>query len=826
MTDAFRLDLLYTLRSIRRAPAFSVTVALILGLGIGMTSAMFTVFESVVLRPLPVRDQDRIVELSGVAQGAATEFPVLPIQLRRFRAQARTLQGVAGIAHWRVFSDALSDGDRPLILREAVVTDNFFQVLGARPAVGRLFQPGDAGEWGSSAPNGVAVVLSFGTWREVFGGDSAVVGRHLHEPKMNWSLTIVGVAPPGLDYPRGVEYWVASNYGGLDVVGRLAPGATPAAARSEYHAFLDHDPDLVKSLGTRTIGAQVHTLEQTVTGDARPALLILSGAVVLLMLLACVNVGNLLLLRAAGRGRELAIRRAIGATTADIVRHLLTESVLLAVAGGVLGVLFAGLLLDGLIRLAPTGVPKLDLITLGGWPLLIGAGVTASTVIVFGVVPSLGALRFDLSSPLRLDGRSGTESRNLRRTRHALVASQIALALVVLAGAGLLLRSLERLTDLSTGYSTDHLALLSVSFSWRQMDADCKPNAAALTYADSVRWRQCDDLLNFNAHDRLMAQLRTAPEIASVSPTTAPPFLGSNVWMGKIVAERQSESDGKANPWFGLDFVGPEFFRTLSVPILKGRAFTNADREGAPRVAVITEGVARRLWPNDDVLGKRFHNPGEDEPDSLITIVGVTADLHFRQYREATPTIFRPYRQTYAQGYFVIATHGSPSASFVAIRRAVRDAGAGAQFASVQSMDNLIAPQLAAPRFEALLLSIFACAAVVLAAIGLYGITASAVSQQTRELGVRLALGATPGSLRRMVLSQALRVTGAGAAVGLIGALVGSRLLTTMLFEVSPFDPLTLMAVSLLLVGVALLAAYLPARRATRIDPARALRAE
>jgi putative ABC transport system permease protein len=321
-----------------------------------------------------------------------------------------------------------------------------------------------------------------------------------------------------------------------------------------------------------------------------------------------------------------------------------------------------------------------------------------------------------------------------------------------------------------------------------------------------------------------MAELRSTANIVSVSPIVAPPFLGSNVWMTKIVTEHQSDADAKSNPWFGYDLVGPEFFRTLDLPIIEGRGFTDADREGSARVAVISEGVAHRLWPNQDVIGKRFKEP-RDSGDSLTTIVGLVPDLHFREYRQATPTVFRPYRQVYAQGYFAVRTRGAPEAAVAAIRTAVGDADV-ATFVSAQSMDQFIAPQLEAPRFQTLLISVFAGAALILAAIGLYGVTASAVTQQTRELGIRMALGASPGDLRRMVLGRAVALAGIGAAAGLCVSVAGLRLLRSMLFEISPFDPLTLAAVTLLLFGIALLAAYAPARRATRIDPSQALRAE
>lgn len=824
MMDWVRRELSYAGRVLRRAPAFSITAVLILAVGIGMTSAMFTVFESVLLKRMPVRDQDRIVELSGVGGGAATEFPLSIGQFQQYRDHSRTLEGVAGLAHWRVLAEPFTDNDRTIVLREAVVTDNFFDVLGATPALGRLFRKGDERPWGGTASQDALTVLSFGAWKRLFAADSSVIGRHLYDPKMGWRTTIIGVAPPGLDYPRGAEYWLASAYGGIDLVGRLTPNATAAAARGEFLAFLDNDSELARAFGARSISAQLHTVRDMVTGDAKPAVLVLTAAVALLLLLACTNVGNLLLLRAAGRAREMAIRRALGATAVDLFRQLLTESLLVALAGGVLGVAFARLLLASLMRFAPAGLPQSDLIGLAGAPVLIGALVTGLTVILFGVFPSLAALRLDRSSVLRSDTRSGTEVRAVRRLRQVLVACQLALAVVVLAGAGLLTRSLAHLTDLSLGYSTDHLTFLSVAPPWAKMQADCRPHSGSLSATDSQEWGHCFDERNYDAHDRVMALLRLNAAVVGVSPATAPPFLGSNVWMGKIVAEHQSESEGKNNPWFGLDLVGPEFFRTMSIPILEGRGFTDADREGAPNVAVVTTGVAHRLWPNESAIGKRFHDPNQASPDSLITIVGIVPEYHFREYRDATPMVLKPFRQVYAQGYFVVRTRGSPSASVAAMRRAVHDAGV--TFVSAKPMDEMIAPQLATPRFDALLLALFACAALILAAIGLYGIMASAVSQQTREFGVRMALGATPDIVRKMVLGRALVVSGCGVAVGLLGALAGSRLLASLLFEVSPFDPITLIGVSLLLLAVALLAAYLPARRATRIDPGRALRAE
>ncbi len=824
MLERTRRDLALAARSLRRVPALSATVVLILGLAIGLSSAMFSVFRSVLLRRLPMEAPERVVELSGAASGAATEVPITPSQLRRLRLQTHSLRSAAGFAHWRVISDALADGDRRFVLRESIVTDDFFTVLGATPALGRLFHTGDQALWdarSSAAP----VVLSYSAWKRAFGGDSSVIGRHLTLPKLSWTLTVVGVAPPGLDYPRGAEFWIAAEYGSLDVVGRLDAGASPEAARQDFLAFLQHDPDQLRYYAANAVGAQVHTIDTMVSGDARPALFALSAAVALLLLLACANVGNLMLLRATGRARELSIRRAIGASSSDLLRLLLAESVVLAVAGGALGVWLARMILDVLLRLAPSGLPRTDVIALAGTPVAIAVLVTAGTVLLFGVAPSFVVLRFDLASPLRSDTRGGTEGKRVRKVRHTLVASQIALAVIVLAGAGLLVRSLERLASLDLGYETEHLTMLSTAMPWRDFLAECRPAAATLSAADSVNWSMCNAERNFAAHDRVMEHLRETGHVVALSPAGAPPFLGSNVWMGSYAAEGQTDEQAKANPWFGFDAVGPDFFRALGVSLVSGRMFTDADRQGAPRVGIVTEGVARRLWPNQSAIGKRFRDVGVHSLDSLVTVVGVVRDFHYRLHRESTPTVFRPYRQWFAQGYFVIRTRGAELTEDE-WSRAVDGAGTGATFVRAQTMDDLIEPQLLVPRFDAVLLTTFAIAALILAAVGLYGIIASAVSQQTREFGIRIALGATPSAVRNMVLREALIVAGTGTVVGLVCALAGSRLLTAMLFETRPSDPVTLALVAALLLTTAAAAAYVPARRATRIDPVRALRAE
>ncbi len=376
-------DLRLALRALRRTPTFTATAVLILALGIGTASAMFTVFQSVVVRRLPVQNPDRIVELSGVAKGAARELPITLDPFRRFRQENRTLQSVGGFAHWGAVAAPVTDGDRQLLLRQATVTGNFFQVLGAAPILGRLLRPEDEREYGPNATNANALVavISYDAWRRSFGGDSAVIGRHLRLPDMKWNPTIVGVAPPGLDYPRGAELWTPNVYaGGMDLVARLAPRATLDAARADYLAFVKRDPDYLKAGLADHIGARAEPLERMVLGDVKTALITLTTAVAVLLLLACVNIGNLLLLHAAGRTRELAVRRALGAGSAAIVQQLSAESAVLGIGGGVLGFGLAQVLLSVFLRLAPAGLPRLDMVRIAPAPLAIAAAATVLAV--------------------------------------------------------------------------------------------------------------------------------------------------------------------------------------------------------------------------------------------------------------------------------------------------------------------------------------------------------------------------------------------------------------------------------------------------------------
>ena len=797
-------DLRIALRGFRRSPSFAITAVLILAIGIGMAVAMFTVFDAVVVRPLPVTNPDRVVELFPYRGDPNTDYYLLRADLTKVAPTSKTMRDIAGVVHWGAPPAPMVYGDRPVVLNRTLVTGNFFDVLGTRPLLGRLVQPSDEGPGA-----GLVIVLSYAAWRKHFGGDSGVVGRDLLEPYGRKRYRIIGVAPPGLEYPAAVDFWMpawqpAENLSVI-AVARLAPNATMRAAQTEFLGAVSR-----LSADRRYDGVHIETFTHAVVGDVKPILLVLVAAVSLLLLIACVNVGNLLLLRAASRARELSVRRALGATYGDVVRQLVVESALLGAVGGVLGLATASALIKLLLAYAPPQLPRTDVIGVAGLPIVLATAVTFAAVLLFGVVPALIGSRGDLASPLRYDARAGTETRARRRVRQALVASQVALALVMIAGAALLGRSLERLQGISLGYNPDGLSLLSVAF----------PGSAYTDSAGQIDQKRLNAL-----GDRLAPAFRAIPGVTAVTPMLVPPFLGTGIFIGRLDREGQTPEEMKSNPSFPMEAGGADYFRVYGIPIRRGRAFTDADDEKAENVAIVSESAAKRIWPNEDPIGKRIHYWSADST-VLRTVVGVAGDMHYRALREATAEVYLPWKQSYWQGAFAIRTTGSLASVLPALRRAIAEVDPALTLWQADAMDDLIAKPLAQPRMSALLLGGFAFVSLLLAAIGLYGVMASAVRASTRELGVRSALGASPERLRRGVLSQALAVTGTGAVVGLAVALAASRLLTKLLFEVSPADPISMIGSAVVLLVVALVAAYVPARHATRVDPVQALRAD
>jgi putative ABC transport system permease protein len=795
-------DIRFALRGFARTPSFTVTAVLILAVGIGMAVAMFSVFDRVLVQELPVHDQDRVVQLYTYRGDPNADYYLRREDLRKITQASRTMRDVAGFAHWGAAEAPMLDGDRPLVVRRTTVTGNFFDVLGARAVIGRLIGSAD------EAPGAEhKIVLSHGAWHRLFGGDSGIVGRHLLEPYARAEYEIIGVAPPGLDYPGGVDMWLPnwqpSDKLSVIAIARLAPGAAVATARSEFLALMKETHRDAQYDGVRAV-----PVAQAIVGDVRPVLIALAAAVGLLLLIACVNVGNLLLLRASDRARELSVRRALGASAVDIARQLVVESTLLAVAGGALGLMTAVALIRLLVVLAPPQLPRLDAVALQGAPVLIAIVVTSVAIMLFGVVPAVIGSRGELAPPLRFDSRAGAEGRARRGVRAILVASQVALALVMLTGASLLVRSLVLLQSVPLGYNPDRLAIITASF-------------PPTEYNDSAgKFSQA----KLNAlGERLLEQWRAVPGVAEATPIVVPPFYGSNIFVGRLDREGQPPEDWKSNPVVPVEIGGADYFRTFGIPIRAGRGFTEADDETGEKVAVVSEALARRVWPNENPIGKRIHYWSADST-TWRTVVGIAGDIHWRSLRESVPSVYLPWRQSYWQGSFAIRTRGQLAAVLPALRRATHEVSPVTTVWSATPMNDLLDKPLARPRLSAVLLGGFAFVSLLLAAMGLYGVMAAAVSGRTRELGVRAALGASPERLRWQVLREALGVAALGAGAGLIGALATSHLLSALLFAISPADPASLIGAAALLMMVAAIAAYVPARRATKINPVDALR--
>jgi ABC-type lipoprotein release transport system permease subunit len=777
-------DVRVALRGYQRTPGFALTVLAILGLGIGMSTAMFTTFDTVLIRRLPVRDQDRLVVMWPYrVRGSELAPPVG--DLSDIERSSQTVSGAAGVSHWGASATPYLDGDRTVRLQTAFATTNLFDVLGVQPVRGRLFRATDY-------PIGSAhvVVLSYRTWQTQFDGSDATIGRKLLDPWTREAFTVVGVAPPGLDYPSGVEAWWAINQADtlyrVMTVARLRPGTSMEAARAEFFTLVNRlEPKW------NLTGANASSFAAAVLGDVRPILIALMTAVGLLLLIACVNVGNLFLVRAGARARELSIRRAIGATLGDLIRQLATESALLAVGGGIIGAAIGALLLRALIVVAPVQLPRIDELSLRPSVLLVVVAVTMLATLATGIIPALIGSRVDPASPLRQDARSGRETVHRRRVRDWLIASQIALALVMLAGAGLLSRSLFELERINMGYDTDHLSIMSLAFDPKTFVPPDTTRAGRVEYNLGVDQQ--------------------------------------------FEAEGQSDVDVRASPTIPWEIGGPDYFRTFGIHVLRGRGFQLSDRDGSELIAVVSESVARRLWPGQNAIGKQIRFAPSAQRDGtplpkLWTgwrrIVGVVSDTHFREFRDASPTVYLPWRQLPGVQWanFAFRSRGDVTATSAAIRAAVKELNPTYTVWNLRTFDDVLSSPLAQPRLSALLLVAFGLVALLLATVGLYGVMSSIVREQTREIGIRVALGATPRLIRDAVLRRAMVVSAIGGLVGLVVALGGTRFLRSMLFRVSPADPITLVAVSVLLFAVTLAAAYLPARRATKVDAMIALR--
>jgi len=811
--DTLLKDLRYAFRRLRKTPGFSAIVLLTLALGIGANTAIFSVVNTVLLRPFAYRNPERLVvvdhfypSLNNLEAGASGPG------FRDLREKTSLFDGVFVFTGW---GPALTgDGSEPQRLQATRASGLIFRTLGVAPILGRAFTP----EEDQPGKNKV-VVLGHGFWQRQFGGEPSIVGQPIILNGEQYD--VIGVMPASFrDFlgfatdlwtplaltPQQLTSGRTNEY--LTLVASLKPGVSLERARSELRTFASQlrtqFPDSYASDWT----LKVTPMNEKVSGRIRPALLVLLGAVAFVLLIACANVANLLLARAASRIKEVAIRSALGATRRDLVRQLLVESVMLAVVGGVLGLGLAWLGVKAVIALEPANVPRISELRIDGVVALFTLGVSVTTGLLFGLAPAVQTSRTNLQETLKEGGRGATADRSGHAMRRVLVVAEVALALMLLTGAGLLIKSLALLQDVNPGFDGRNLLTFRVAIP----DAKYRSDTVRIQY-----------------FERAIEAVRAVPGVTDVGLASVLPFSGG--WStGSFTIEGYQPPTGEPGPWGDQRTVSPGLFTTLRVPLLKGRLFTEQDGASGPAVVVVDAELVKRYWPNVDPIGKRitFNNPQRDSVVDWITVVGVVGHTkHEGLDAENRVQLYFPYRsRVFGNMSFAVRTAGDPNQALPAIRSAIHTIDRDVPIAGVATMDANIANSMGQRRFAMMLLGLFAVMAMVLASIGIYGVMSYAVTQRAHEIGIRMALGAARRNVLSMVMGQGLLLVGLGVVIGVAGALAVTRLIASQLFGVQPTDPSTFVLVAITLVGVAALATFVPAMRATRVDPVVALRDE
>ena len=802
-------DIRFGIRTLLKTPGFTLVAALTLALGIGANSAIFTVINAVLLSPLPYREPSRLAMIFE-AWPSERFNNVSPANFLDWRKQNRTFEQMAAISEtgYVMTASAARPGDAER-LQGAAVSWDLFNLLGVNPLRGRGFLPED-----DRPDAGRVAILSHGLWQRDFAGDPGVLGKTV--TLEGASYTVVGIMPAGFQYPnklidvwtpieREIDaknmHWRGSHY--LRVVGRLKPGVSLEQASADMNAIARQ----IKAAAPNDFiagASTVQPLEEYVVGNVRRILVVLLAAVGFVLLISCANVANLMLSRAAVRSREIAIRTAIGAGRARIIRQLLTESVILAVAGGTLGLLIAGWGTDALVALVPDAIPRANEIHVDLRVLAFTFLVSVATGILFGLAPAVAASKADVNETLKEGGRSSSAGSPRSRLRSALVVCEIALSLMLMIGAGLLIASFARLTGVDSGFKPDNVLTVRLAL----------PEPKYL-----------DNTVMTTFYRRIMGRLQAIPGVDSASAISDLPLTGQafdNTF--KIVGRPLAPGEFISAQ---MRWVSPDYFRTMGIPLVRGRAFTDRDNEKSPRVVVINQAMARRFWPGEPAVGKQIVVDFRNSPD--FEIVGIAGDVRSGLELEQEPYLYVTYPQLpRASMYVALRARGSLNSGALAasVRAEVSALDKDVAVYRIRTMNEVMAISVASRRFNMLLLGIFAALALVLAAVGIYGVMAYAVTQRTHEIGVRVALGAQRRDVMRMLMGHGLVLALVGVAVGLAGALALTRLMASLLFGVSSTDATTFAVVSALLTAVTLLASFVPALRATRIDPITALRYE
>jgi putative ABC transport system permease protein len=802
--ENFFKDIRLGIRSLLKRPGFAAIAVITLALGIGANTAIFSVVNAVLLRPLPYKDPVRLVTVweNHQARGGPEREWLAPSDFEDWRAQNSVFTNLSALNNW---GPTLTGITEPEPLVGAAVSHDMFSMLGTAPVMGRSFLPE---EDQPGARN--VVVLSSELWQRRFGSDPGIIGKSISLNEDNY--TVVGVMPAGFKLPviANTELWRPlrptinpSCQRGclvLRAIARLKDGASLEKAQADLTTIARRLETEHPETNSK-VGASLLALHDQMVGNIRRPLLVLFAAVAFVLLIACANVANLMLARAAGRAREIAIRAALGASRGRIIRQLLTETGLLVLAGSALGLLLAFWLLRLFASLSPPGAPRFDEIGIDAYVLGFTFGTALVTGLLFGLAPALSVSKPDLNCALK-EGKDGAGGIRGGRLRSGLVIAEMALALMLLIGGGLLMKSFLRLRQVDPGFNPDQVLTVRL-------------------FLNRTHYPDAGQILSF--YTPLLERLKTLPGVQSVGATSTLPLSGNNTDVSFSIEGRpQPPPDQEPVAWYSS--VSPDYFRTMQMRLLKGRVFTDHDDEKSGNVVIISETMVRRYWPNEEPLGKRIGSG----PDRWREIVGVVKDVkHFGLDADTPPSMYIPVRQQPARGMTVtIRTSAEPLSVTSALRREVWASDRNLAVAQVRTMDDLMSSSITQQRFTFLLLGCFAGVALVLAAIGTYGVMSYAVTQRTHEIGIRLALGARRTNVLGLVIRSGMRLALAGAALGLAGAFALTRLMSSLLFGVTPTDAMTFVSISVGLLAVALLACYVPARRATKVDPLVALRYE
>jgi predicted permease len=806
--EALHTDLRHAVRQLRRSPGFTLIAVATLALAIGATTAMFSVVDGVLLKPLPVKDQDDLLVVwTSIPDRGFAHWPFSYAAYVGMRERLRTVSGAAAQPYAGTLPGFLHlDDGSAMPIQRAPVTGDWFDLLGARARAGRLLTAADDR---AGAPP--VVVLSSGLAERLFGGAHRSIGRRVRLQETAW--TVVGVAAAEFDYPRATDAWVPavwsrdSPFVAWDIVVRVAPGFTIEQTLTELASALRTLSEETGPLGPIASNQIIHaqTFADHVAGEVRPALLMLGAGVLLMLVVAGVNVANLVLARGLARRRELSVRAAIGARRWHLLRHLGAETFVLVSAGAALAVIIAFFALEALLALAPAELPRRIEIGINSRTLLFAAGTWLAVALVLGTLPAFLTARAEPAEALRAPDSGSARATPRYWLRHSLVVGQVAVTMVVLSTAGLLLGSFDRMQRLDLGFTAQDLFLAEVAI----------PPSRYPEPADAQR-----------AMVKLAEHATTLPGVGGATAVTMAPFAGTQGVDATVFAEGQP-FDESINPIVNYEGVDASYFRTLRLPILRGRGIDERDRSGSQRVVVVNQAFARLFWPGKDAIGRRLKWGAAASDAPWFVVVGVVADTRYRELTNVRPSIYvaYPHGIPVTPGYLTVRG-ANPPAVAAAIRKAVADREPGAVVVSIEPLPRLLSAPLARPRFQSLLASFFAAVALLLSAVGTYGVLSFLVRQRRREIGIRMALGAAPADVCGLVLRHGLVMGAMGVVLGVLGAVAAGRLVQPFLFGVAAAEPAILAATAAMLLVCVVSATLLPTRTAARTDPLRVLRSE